>query len=420
MAVSGWGIGGALTFGVLSSSLAALAVSLSKSAANNRAMNFFNHALLVPALTLSTVMCSAGLAAIASRIVKKASFPKYRQTKQLEDGVKYSYVAGIIGGLGPKASSMFYDKYIVDGRIKLYQAMVAASEGAEDAEGGAYSRLKSVLEISTAAWSSLEVENVWRHTELKLKLSDQDHIPLLLYGNSQIPGRPEYILGKSSIDPTTEMLRTTKALLNAGASSISMVCNTAHYFIPNIEAELCKENIQTEFLDMLELTFEYILRSRKSADDVAKVGVLATRGALETRIFQKTADKLMERDTNVKLEILTPVTPGIGGEQEHFDEAVFGSTGIKCGYSDTAVCEKSRNNMELLLVEALNLVKNGADAIILGCTELPLVLNKQSLAHNRLYFNQKLGEAAMDTLEFVNPTKVLADEILRLTLTSRM
>ena len=98
--------------------------------------------------------------------------------------IKYTELVGVVGGLGPKASSMFYDRYIVDARIELFSVMHSAQNSRE--------RFQNVKELSTAAWTAQEVERLWTHTAEESILTDQDHIPILIFGNSQVPGRRTY------------------------------------------------------------------------------------------------------------------------------------------------------------------------------------------------------------------------------------
>ena len=94
---------------------------------------------------------------------------------------KQEELVGVIGGLGSKASSTFYDSYIVEGRIKLFEAMKSARD--------ALHRHTTATEISTAPWKPDEIDAVWRHSASQEKLTDQDHIPILIYSNSQISGK---------------------------------------------------------------------------------------------------------------------------------------------------------------------------------------------------------------------------------------
>ena len=322
----------------------------------------------------------------------------------------YSTVCGVIGGLGPSATAQFYNNYILEGRRKLFEAM---SNIDEDPEGA----LDKVRKVSSARWTLSEIRQVSSHTAGRTKLVDQDHIPIILYGNSQVPGRPAFILGESSVDPTPQLAHTARALTEGGANMLCMTCNTAHYFLPRIKASLGKYVEKANmplFLDMLELTIKSI--SNLDIGDhngVIPVGLLATRATVETGIYQDAAKRVLEAHPGgVKIEIVTPDSIAAedggsnphGGSQDSIEEAIFGEKGLKAGFVDT---HPKSYNVSLILQQVRALKNYGAKAIILGCTELPLVLDEDSEA------------AKAAGVHIVNPGKVLGDEVLRLCLLSR-
>ena len=86
-------------------------------------------------------------------------------------------------------------------------------------------------------------------------------------------------------------------------------------------------------------------------------------------------------------------------------ESIYGSCGIKAGYSDLASAE-GQHNAALLRGQQEALVKDGAACVLAGCTEIPLVLQEEEDAG---------GSGAL-----VNPTRVLADMIVWRSLRDRM
>ena len=58
---------------------------------------------------------------------------------------------------------------------------------------------------------------------------DQDHIRVFIDNNSSIPDRTEYILG-SGEDPLPYLIDSAKKLEEIGSNVLIMPCNTAHYF----------------------------------------------------------------------------------------------------------------------------------------------------------------------------------------------
>jgi len=304
------------------------------------------------------------------------------------------YVAGIMGGMGPKASAMFCDINVVDGRVRLFKAMKECADCP-------VSRFRAVQAISASNWTSDQVEKVWEMQVGGDKLvKDQDHVAFIMYNNPVIPGRPEFLSGRSTIDPVPAMAHTAQSLINAGVSSLSIVCSTAHKFkVGMLDAV---EPANFPFLDMIDLTFEYILRVVDTPDDeILTVGLIGTQAALKCGVYESYV-------MDLPVELVTSITAP-KGKQSNFTQAIFGPKGVKAGYDSDLSCPHTFHNFELLLAEVEALLDAGAQAIILGCTELPLLLTEENLSK---YISK-------NKLFLVNPAQVLADEIIRKSLISR-
>ena len=64
---------------------------------------------------------------------------------------------------------------------------------------------------------------------------DNDHIRIYIDDNASIPDRTAAILSGGK-DPTPIMADSLKKLEACGADCIIMPCNTAHYFLPRLQA----------------------------------------------------------------------------------------------------------------------------------------------------------------------------------------
>ena len=104
---------------------------------------------------------------------------------------------------------------------------------------------------------------------------------------------------------------------------------------------------------------------------------MATRGTLAVRLYQ---DALKAVD-------LHPVMPQTA-EIDDLMEAIYGADGIKAGAP--AHLPRAR-----LLQAGAAMIGRGAEAIILGCTELPLVLAEGDLSVPLIASNQILAEAVV-------------------------
>ena len=64
---------------------------------------------------------------------------------------------------------------------------------------------------------------------------DQDHIPMIILNDSEIPDRTAFILGTSDESPLPKMIEDAKFLEKAGCDMIVIPCNTAHFFYDEVE-----------------------------------------------------------------------------------------------------------------------------------------------------------------------------------------
>jgi aspartate racemase len=171
--------------------------------------------------------------------------------------------------------------------------------------------------------------------ELTPAREDEDHVRVLMDMNPQVPNRHRDPPGAKE-----ELGAMAARLRDMGAQVLAMPCNTAHAHADAIRAA------GVPFLDMIELT-----AAEAAGQGAARVGVLATPGGQDLYVAE------LERRG------LTPVTPAVGGRRAFLD-LVFA---IKAG----DVGEDRRAEMRAL---AQVLIDAGAEAIIAGCTEIPLVM----------------------------------------------
>ncbi|WP_026767183.1 aspartate/glutamate racemase family protein [Selenomonas ruminantium] len=192
---------------------------------------------------------------------------------------------------------------------------------------------------------------------------DQEHIPMLVDNNSQIPDRTKAIMGQGA-SPAPEMVKTAKRLMMAGADFIIIACNTAHYFLPEILPQ-----ISIPVLSIIDVTTNSALEK-----GFKSVGLLATTGTVSTGLYQK---KLEARG----IQCITPPTD----KQHLIDDMIY--QGVKANnenYDTRAVKE--------LLAEMQNA---GAEAFILGCTEVPVAVSMYKLQGEFIDATDELAKAAI-------------------------
>ncbi|MBX2997837.1 MAG: amino acid racemase [Caldilineaceae bacterium] len=199
---------------------------------------------------------------------------------------------------------------------------------------------------------------------------DQDHIPVVIVNNPAVPDRSEAILHGGD-DPRPIMLDGLHRLAGMGADFAVIACNTAHYFLNDLRAAS-----RIPILDMIGETAQVIRREHPA---VERVGILATSGTLAVKLYQRA----------LLGEGLSPVEP-TEDEIAQMMDAIYGEAGIKrAGVTESArrqLCEAGKK-----------LIERGAQALILGCTEIPLALKDGDLPAPLIASNQVLAQAAVRT-----------------------
>lgn len=179
---------------------------------------------------------------------------------------------------------------------------------------------------------------------------DQDHLRIIIDNNPKIPPRIPALLGKGK-SPLKQLQETLHNLEKAGAEIIAMPCNTAHYYYSELQ-----ESTDIPIINMISETAAYIYQN---LPDIKKIGLLATTGTIKAGIYHKAI---------TKMEVITPDEDA----QETLMNAIYGEQGIKAGYTQG----KPRSD---ILEVAEVLINKGAEAIIIGCTEISLVLSQMDL-----------------------------------------
>lgn len=194
--------------------------------------------------------------------------------------------------------------------------------------------------------------------------SDNDHIHVIIDSNVNVPDRTAAILhgGKS---PVGELTKSAKLLENAGAEILMMPCNTAHYFYSEVAAAT-----GCTLLHMLRLTAAEIKRRK-----IARVGLLATDGTVQTGIYARLFDEN---------GIAYSVPAGDG--QKTVMDMIYG--GVKAGKTkfDTAAVRETLDEM----------MRSGVEAFVLGCTELPIAFADYGLDYPTVDPTSVLARAAVE------------------------
>lgn len=182
-------------------------------------------------------------------------------------------------------------------------------------------------------------EKITRHTRAA---SDQEHLRVLIDSNTAIPDRTEALL-RGGADPVPELVKSAGLLEKMGAQVLVMPCNTAHNYYDDITA-----SVSIPVLHMVRITADALV-----GRGVKRAGLLATDGTVQTGIYQRSFE-------GTGVELLMPDEAG----QSAIMEMIY--QGVKAGRTDFDA-HAAWTAMEELLAQ-------GAEALVLGCTEMPLAV----------------------------------------------
>ena len=213
---------------------------------------------------------------------------------------------------------------------------------------------------------------------------DQDHLPVALISYpGRIPDRATWLTDRSAPSPVPGMLEVLRRLDDAGAIVAGIPCNTAH--APALYDALA-DGLAADgrALDLLHIVDAIVERVAEVAPGAQTIGVLATSSSVENRLHQ----------IGLEAAGLGALVPD-GAHQAEVQAAIYdGTWGLKA--ESARPTQRAR---QVLLDAADHLIERGAEAVILGCTELPLAV----------------PEASRGGVPFVNSTRALARALIRAT-----
>ena len=179
---------------------------------------------------------------------------------------------------------------------------------------------------------------------------DQDHLRVLVDLNPKVPDRNAALAGTGR-SPGPVLAAMAAGLERAGADGLVMVCNSAHAFTGDIRAAL----IRTPLIGIIEQTVTAV---RREHPQVRRVGLLAAAACLDARLYQDAFEAAG-----------VAVTAPEGELRARFMALLYRIKAAELGSA-------ARADMAAI---AQTLIDQGAELIVSGCTEVPLVLGSADL-----------------------------------------
>jgi len=193
-------------------------------------------------------------------------------------------------------------------------------------------------------------QTILQHTPAS---KDQEHLRILIDNNPKVPERLPAILG-SGPDPVPMMVSSIQALTRAGAEFIIIPCVTAHYFLPEL-----RRKITLPILSMLD---EAALQISASRPAIKMIGLLAAEGTMKVGLFQN----------RLSQEGIQTIIPE-GDDRAEVQNYIFKIKDTRSKHDRKEILKKFGEIGERMIVR-------GAQAILIGCTEISIVVNPDSFA----------------------------------------
>jgi len=221
-----------------------------------------------------------------------------------------------------------------------------------------------------------------------IAIKDQDHLPQVLLSVPQnIADRTEFILGSVSENPAHAIFSMLKKLGLLGVTVAGIACNSAHAptIFNVIIDELNKSKMKLKLLNMIEEVVKVI---KLEFNGVNRVGVLATTGTVKAGQYQLLED--------YGLKVVYPIE----AVQKKIHQAIYHPDyGIKSVTG--SISFKARQQLENA---TRSLIHEKVEAIVLGCTELPLAYKTNNLGVVPLIDSNRVLARAL--IRAVDPSKL--------------
>lgn len=179
--------------------------------------------------------------------------------------------------------------------------------------------------------------------------TDQEHLDLLVSQHATTPDRTAHILDSSAPDPGPVLARDARMLERAGVGMLVLPCNTAHHYVRQVT--------EATELPLVSIVEETARAAVAAAGPEAPVAVFATEGNIHARVYQEALEAAGG----------SALVPG-RDLQDRINAIIYDQ--VKAG-----------RPVDLELVESCldEAVDQGAGTVVLGCTELSVVYDRNGL-----------------------------------------
>jgi aspartate racemase len=197
---------------------------------------------------------------------------------------------------------------------------------------------------------------------------DPDHIAVVMVANPRIPLRIAAWEGHGP-SPVPALTVVARQLVAMGAGVIAMPCNTAHYWYAQLQAAVP----HAQFLHIADEAMRAVAARHPQA---RHIGLLATHATVKMGLYQASTATFCPTGASI-----------LRLDDEAQNQCSASITAIKAG--------NLAQGAQALQPAVKALIAQGAEVIVLGCTELPLVMQSLSKAVPLIDATETLAQAAI-------------------------
>jgi aspartate racemase len=205
-------------------------------------------------------------------------------------------------------------------------------------------------------------------------INDQTHFRVIVDNYTTMPDRIQALHGKGP-SPLPYMQTVARNLEQLGATLIVYPCNTAHAYIADIQAA-----VSTPILDIISLTTAAVINHSAAPQHI---GILSTDMTRKLQLHQIPNRTLIYPDAQYQAQMMQAIFAAKAGYTKHAItdhmvqqqvEQYLQSVGISPNALDF-----SQSATTIIEQSISHLIQRGAEAIVLGCTEIPLCVEAPTL-----------------------------------------
>lgn len=194
-------------------------------------------------------------------------------------------------------------------------------------------------------------------------VQDSDYPPIIIYSLPLVGFTEKGI--ENADEVKTQLIAGVQKLESAGCELIIIACNTVHVFYQEMQ-----NSIDVPLLNIVEET-----KKRVEVDGYKKIGLFASETMCHSELYQTTFAK-------AGIEIIAPNSE----QQKIMNRVIEHVMGGNQKIEDVIALKEI----------ARDYCKQGAEAIVMGCTEIPLALNQSQTDIKLFDTTEIIVQAAVD------------------------